>query len=214
MGITIKLKRRIFFSFDGLATHPNRKIVLVQPYTEACIFISNNLKLYTFKLYTHIPTKCSACQMLLFNSVYTFSNYSIILSSSWSLLSLIWARTSLRKLLKVSRTISESSSKLLLTIRIRLKLPPKHNIQELVCNPIHYWKKWWHYNILKVSKNGITTTLKKRQLFRKFLVRYITEFINSQKFRRDKFSDFFLSDYLSTEILPNPKIFPSEIFGF
>ena len=39
-------------------------------------------------------------------------------------------------------------------------------------------------------------------------------YINSQKFRRDKFSDFFLSEYLSAEILPNPKFFPSEIFGF
>ena len=28
------------------------------------------------------------------------------------------------------------------------------------------------------------------------------------------YSDFFLSEYLSTEIVPNPKFFPSEIFGF
>ena len=42
----------------------------------------------------------------------------------------------------------------------------------------------------------------------------IQDYINSQKFGRDKFSDFFLSEYLSAEILPNPKFFPTEIFGF
>ena len=36
--------------------------------------------------------------------------------------------------------------------------------------------------------------------------------INSQEFRRDKCSDFFLSEYLSAEILPNPKFLVFRFF--
>ena len=78
------------------------------------------------------------------------------------------------------------------------------------------WKNLTNFEISNFSKKIISE--KKIQVHFShsfiFLFFYNNVHVNVNTFRRDKFSDYFLSEYLSAEILENPKFFPSEIFGF